>query len=563
VQARQVADLRPDYHAIKNYQLFGRFDTLFIKDSDFFAIYRPWYDAFGDLKDKGVARPGLQWDDFNATAKNQYFTRNDLREYYSQMTFTDNFSARVGKQQVIWSEADALSGSDITNPNDLRYHWTHFEAPEDLRRNLRMIKLNYILPDFYKTANNEMDAFVIPGDWEGGAALVENNDARRPYIVHAMIGATHFGTQGQPVNHNTLDTIEAARHAYAVNANLPILVDVNGKQPFQTETRLSNSINNSEFGYRYSSLLPIGNGLQSSLIYLYEARQPKTVWNPQSAFCPPGAALANPGGLVPGSIQPGISLSTNPRFPPSAPPFSSVASANLCTNTYYVRSHFVGLTGTYYDKDLTDVVYRYDFSWQSKTGVYQDCGLSNRGQIANAAQGACGLGFPLLPLAAQVGPYARFFPAGTQSAFANGGKWTDQTRWIVAADRPTYIPWISKQHTFFTAQYVATWYPDLPPHAVPFIGSRGKVRDFGSFFFINAVNWILNGQLVTSNGFAMDVDDVTFNATSTNTYRYSRNIILALNATMYMGKSSKYTDPFIFSGNQSLNEVEFRFTYEI
>ncbi|HEY2665003.1 MAG TPA: hypothetical protein VGI47_11725, partial [Candidatus Binataceae bacterium] len=316
-------------------------------------------------------------------------------------------------------------------------------------------------------------------------------------------------------------------------------------------------------GYRYSSLLPIGNGLQSSLIYLYEARQPKTVWNPQSAFCPPGAALANPSGNLPGSIQPGISLSTNPRFPPPAPPFSSVASADLCTNTYWVRSHFVGFTGTYYDKDLTDIVYRYDFSWQNKVGVFADCGYGNKGSAITPASGACGLGSPILPLARQVGPFAAFFPAGTQSANTVGGRWTNQTRWIVAADRPTYIPYISKQHTFFTAQYVATWYPDLPVRAAPFVGSRGKVRDISNFFFVNAVNWVMNGQLVTSNGFAMDVDDVTMNATSTNTYRYSRNIIMALNATWYLGKSSKNTDPFVFSGNQSLNEVEFRFTYEI
>ena len=34
----------------------------------------------------------------------------------------------------------------------------------------------------------------------------------------------------------------------------------------------SNSLQNSEFGVRYSSLLPIGNGLQTSFIYLYEFR---------------------------------------------------------------------------------------------------------------------------------------------------------------------------------------------------------------------------------------------------------------------------------------------------
>jgi hypothetical protein len=35
---------------------------------------------------------------------------------------------RVGKQQVIWSEADALSGTELTNSSDLSYHWTHFET---------------------------------------------------------------------------------------------------------------------------------------------------------------------------------------------------------------------------------------------------------------------------------------------------------------------------------------------------------------------------------------------------------------------------------------------------
>ena len=83
---------------------------------------------------------------------------------------------RVGKQQVIWSEADALSGTELTNSSDLSYHWTHFETPENLRKNIRMIKFNYILPDFLKTANNEAEAFVIPGDYEGNGAVVQTSD---------------------------------------------------------------------------------------------------------------------------------------------------------------------------------------------------------------------------------------------------------------------------------------------------------------------------------------------------------------------------------------------------
>ena len=56
-EQRNLADVRPDYHMIKNYKLLGRFDTLLIKDADFFAYYRPWYDSFGSLKDMGRARP--------------------------------------------------------------------------------------------------------------------------------------------------------------------------------------------------------------------------------------------------------------------------------------------------------------------------------------------------------------------------------------------------------------------------------------------------------------------------------------------------------------------------
>src|SRR3984893_8740672 len=116
-EARQLADIRPDYHMVKNYKLLGRFDTLLVKDADFFAFYRPWYDAVGTLKNHGRARPNTDAQEYQHSQssdnglvpvhslQNDYF-KNDLREYYAQLNFTDNFSARVGKQEVISSEAD-------------------------------------------------------------------------------------------------------------------------------------------------------------------------------------------------------------------------------------------------------------------------------------------------------------------------------------------------------------------------------------------------------------------------------------------------------------------------
>ena len=62
VEARQLADIRPDYHTIKNYKMLGRFDTLIVKDADFFAYYRPWYDAIGTLKNVGRAAAEYRCD---------------------------------------------------------------------------------------------------------------------------------------------------------------------------------------------------------------------------------------------------------------------------------------------------------------------------------------------------------------------------------------------------------------------------------------------------------------------------------------------------------------------
>src|SRR5271169_4683236 len=181
VEMRQLADIRPDYHMVKNYKFMGRLDTLVLKDADFFAFYRPWYNAEGTLKQVGTAQPDRDFNEpvlggrYNSEAIQQEYFRNDLREYYAQLNFTDNFSMRVGKQQVIWSEADALSGTDVTNSSDLSYHWTHFESAENLRKNIRMIKANYILPDFLKTANNEAEGFWIPGDYEGNGAVASTD----------------------------------------------------------------------------------------------------------------------------------------------------------------------------------------------------------------------------------------------------------------------------------------------------------------------------------------------------------------------------------------------------
>lgn len=549
-EQRNLADVRPDYHMIKNYKLLGRIDTLYIKDADFFAYYRPWYDSYGSLKNNGRQEANTDVVPYSTggggpTLQNEYF-KDDLREYYAQLNFTDNFSARIGKQQVIWTEADALSGTEVTNPVNASWHGVYgAESPEDQRTNVRMIKLNYILPDFYKTANNELEGFIIPGDFEGAGINVQQ-DPRNPWVAPAAlfggcpVSTCGFGApdtpfpfsinqNGQQNNVSELPNGGGWNFAQSMIA-LPFGPIVHGKQTYSYYDAViknishtpSNSLQNSEFGARYSSLLPIGNGLQTSFIYLYEfrdARSSACTNCTASITGEPGAFGVGPGQFV----APGV-FTVKPRAGvPVGGTFVDVSE------TDYRRNSFFGMTGTYYDKDLTDIVYRYDVLYQpdhavgvwttkTKGGVYQN---------------------------------------------PDGSEWTEFTRFIIAGDRPTYIPWISKQHTFLTFQFTETWQPDLPANATTIITDAGKVRQLSSIAFLSATNWLMNGQLTAGNVILWDIDDNVGELSTTNVYRYSRNILLGMNAEWFIGQSGRYTDPYLLSRSQRFNELEFTFTYEI
>ncbi len=547
VEARQLADVRPDYHMIKNYKLLGRFDTLLIKDADFFGYYRPWYDAYGTLKNHGRQKPNEdaeQYDmkDSNKLAgslQNEYF-KDDFREYYAQLNFTDNFSMRIGKQQVIWAETDALSGTEVTNPVNVAWHGVYgAESPEDIRTNLRMIKLNYILPDFFKTANNEFEGFIIPGDWEPTRS---DTDPRNPWVVPVPFGsqnepfALSINQSGQQLGVNELPNVDdkamiflpigpcVGRVAHGAAAGqcrghqYGEFYDVLLGSQKLTSRYPSNSLQNSEFGLRLSSLLPIGNGLQASFIYLYEFRDARA----NTCYACTGLVTGEPGAFP---IAPGLMII--PNFFPFGHPRAGVpvgGTVETVGTVDYRRNQFFGMTGTYYDKDVTDVVYRYDLLYQPDHAV--------------AA--------PLQP---------------------TGSAWTEMTRWIIAGDRPTYIPWLSKQHTFLTAQYTMTWLPDRPTDAqtivIPGLPGVGKTREMSNLFFLSAVDWLVNGQLTTGNVVLWDMDDQTFELSSGNSYRYSRNIVLGLNVSWFMGRSGRYTDPYLLSRSQRFNDAEFTFTYEI
>ena len=76
-------------------------------------------------------------------------------------------------------------------------------------------------------------------------------------------------------------------------------------------------------------------------------------------------------------------------------------------------------------------------------------------------------------------------------------------------------------------------------------------------------NWLMNGQLTAGNVILWDIDDNVGELSTTNVYRYSRNILFGVNAQWFIGQSGRFTDPYLLSRQQRFNELEFTFTYEI
>jgi hypothetical protein len=71
----------------------------------------------------------------------------DAREYLITAN-VGHLTFRVGRQQVVWGEADAIRIADIINPLDFSWHYM-FESWDDIRIPLRMINIVYNPPSQY------------------------------------------------------------------------------------------------------------------------------------------------------------------------------------------------------------------------------------------------------------------------------------------------------------------------------------------------------------------------------------------------------------------------------
>src|SRR5262249_888919 len=130
---------------------------------------------------------------------------------------------------------------------------------------------------------------LIPGDFQGAPpGAININDPRDPYIIPAATGTfSPFGANrqrafvrsqftynqlGQQLRDQMFPDADPRGMFFApvitAGPGSPAGIFLNGPVAENISRRPSNSWENSEFGMRLSSLLPIGNGLQTSFIYL-------------------------------------------------------------------------------------------------------------------------------------------------------------------------------------------------------------------------------------------------------------------------------------------------------
>jgi hypothetical protein len=117
-----------------------------------FGIYRFAYEASFDIQS------------VDQRARSTDYLDEQLRELYLMLDF-DEWTIKIGKQQLVWGETDALRMADVINPLDVSWRWTGPEAWEDLRRGVRMAVITYAPERFIHNAVS-LEAVFIPEDFQ-------------------------------------------------------------------------------------------------------------------------------------------------------------------------------------------------------------------------------------------------------------------------------------------------------------------------------------------------------------------------------------------------------------
>ncbi len=268
IQQRNTFRARVDWNWLEKGKLIDRFDLPFIESSKFFLLYRGVYDSIydytptfreRDFRGRKPKRAALRdLDDLSKDARDAIKFENSLREAYVDLKLADApVSFRLGKQQVIWGEADDFRMLDRANPLDTSWHYIMEIPPpsfgwDDLRIPLWMIKGLWDIGNIWNISNTFLEAYWNPGDW-------------RPVKVSYL--PRPWGLRIQNPLFNREDGAFFAPFRNPTTGG-PLERLMNGTALFKQGDYSRTPGDNSQIGVRLSGVFP--NGMQLGIHYFYQ-----------------------------------------------------------------------------------------------------------------------------------------------------------------------------------------------------------------------------------------------------------------------------------------------------
>jgi hypothetical protein len=384
VQQRTLLNFNIQHDFVKSGRAFRRFDVPFVDSALLYLQYRGAFDPVFEIRDR-------YHDRFGASIRHQVEHENTLRDVYLDVAMKrfgpGRLSLRVGKQQVVWGEADVVRSLDVINPLDFRKNFLLGPDQPNLneyRIPLWMLKGLYSWGQMGPFANNAIEALYIPGDIEplrGYVGEVLNfpfdmdrrpsdlpfRRVRHPFAITRIgPGFTEIPAQAVLLNPGQLAGPLApvlGPIAGPIRADLMWFnkdePNVGGAEviPPKNDVPSREWIDHAEVGARFlSQISPFDRTIDLSLNWFY------TYSDIPGAFAD-FPAVADALFSHPGTRDPvtGAGVTFDQRRN-----LGSQASIWIPAALVYPRTHIFGGTATYSDLDWTGAIWRLELSHQTK-----------------------------------------------------------------------------------------------------------------------------------------------------------------------------------------------------
>jgi hypothetical protein len=181
IQQRNTAWLGAEWDLVRDQALRRRLDLSFAQDARLRLLYRGVYDSVYDYtpifreRDLRGRKPSRAAErdlaDLSRRARDALKCESDLREAYVDLKLRRYpLAFRVGKQQIVWGEADLFRMLDRANPLDTSWHFIEEIPPpafgwDELRIPLWMLDARWEIGTVGPLSTVVGEMYWNPGDW--------------------------------------------------------------------------------------------------------------------------------------------------------------------------------------------------------------------------------------------------------------------------------------------------------------------------------------------------------------------------------------------------------------